>query len=934
MSSWAQFELSNRQLTVKTGLPSNTIFDIKQGADGSILIGHNTGLSRYNGIQIENYSNELKNTALSNILEVFPQVYLCRNFNDEVFFTRNNELIKIPALSIKKSGFSTFFWIHDTLYYKKANTISKLYFEKGIHEIPVFSLSEDKKMYSTCVLNQTIYAVHNKEVHCINTNDKNKNSVIKTTESDHKFLFTKGEQVYLYEPTYSVVYEIADSKVLDSFSLNNIDPENKVNFIQTLKSGQVVFGTFAGLFLFSSDFEFIGHYFKNTQVSCVFEDVENNLWIGTLQNGIFVVPSLDIKSASCIELFQEKTSFYNSITVNDSLLIIGTFNGKIGKLNQNGELIQSIDLNQRAEVQSLYYDSESNELLAFCSKLFTLDFDSFEIKRVEAAMSTKSILKIDHKVYCGTSTGLQLFSQDSTSNYSPELWVKKLTYYQDQVLLETASGLRSFNAKTNTLENYKPLLSFGDQAQLNNTLALNDTLYFTEGSAIYRLHDEQVEKIIELQTGTISSLAIISGRIYASNGSKIYEYYQGNLTLVNEHKGLFINNIISLHKFNNRLLAINSNDIQYFEDFLDKNTAIPNLKLVGVKGSFNKKADYWESEFDQNELNLAFEVLPNISALGTSKITFELSGTLQQSGIIDPQKDKSLQFERLPSGNYELALQAINEDGTVSETTKLNLVILKPYYLTWWFISLVILGMIALGYALIKWRIRVVTKKNIEKTQKERLKIKALNAELNAIRAQMNPHFIFNCLSSIQTKILDDDSQNAYHNLTVFTKLLREALLFTSKEFISLAEEISFLEKYVHLEQMRREGAFEFNLEIQSNIELNKIKFPSLITQPIVENAILHGLMHQEGPNRLSFRVKYEKGSEKLIVEIEDNGIGIQRSQEKNKINRKNHISFGGQALKERVELLQKRNFLVEITTQELEKGTKVTITIPIKHYD
>jgi ligand-binding sensor domain-containing protein/two-component sensor histidine kinase len=934
MTSLAQFELSHRQLTVKNGLPSNTIFDIKQGADGSILIGHNSGLSSYNGIQFENFSNQLKNTALSNIVEVCPQIYLCRNFNDEVFFTCNKELIKIPALSNKKSGFSTFFWIEDSLYYKKANTISKLYFEKGIHEIPVFSLSEEKRMYSTCTLNKTIFTVHNSNIHCINTAEKNKPSVVKTAQSDNKFLFTKGEQVFLYEPTYSMVYEINDSKVLDSFSLNNIYPENKVNFVQTLKNGQVVFGTFAGLFLFSSNFEFIGHYFRNMQVSCVFEDIENNLWIGTLQDGIIVVPFLKIKSISCLELFQEKTSFYSSINVNDSSLIIGTFNGKIGKLNQKGKLIQALDLNQKAEVQSLYYDAESNELLVFCSKLFTLDFDSFEIKRVETALSTKSILKIDHKVYCGTSTGLQIFSHDKALHYSPELWVKKLTYYQGQLLLETASGLRSFNTKTNTIENYKPLLSFGDQAQLNNTLALNDTLFFTEGSSIYRLHDQQVEKIVEIQTSSISSLVIISGRIYASNGSEIYQYYQGKLTLINEHKGLYINNIISLLGLNKRLLAINSTDIQYFTELIDKNTVVPNLKLLSVKGSFYKKADYWESEFDQNELNLAFEVLPNISALGSSKITFELSGTLQQSGIIDPEKDKSLQFERLPSGNYELALQAINEDGTGSETTKLNLVILKPYYLTSWFIGLVILGMIGLGYALIKWRIRVLSKKNIEKTQKERLKIKALNAELNAIRAQMNPHFIFNCLSSIQTKILADQSQNAYLNLTVFTKLLRETLLFTSKEFISLAEEISFLEKYVHLEQMRREGAFEFKLEIEENLDLKKIKFPSLITQPIIENAILHGLMHQKGPNQLTFRVKNEKNSQKLIVEIEDNGIGIQRSKEKNKINRKNHISFGGQALKERVELLQKRNYLVEISTQELEKGTKVIITIPIKHYD
>jgi sensor histidine kinase YesM len=327
-------------------------------------------------------------------------------------------------------------------------------------------------------------------------------------------------------------------------------------------------------------------------------------------------------------------------------------------------------------------------------------------------------------------------------------------------------------------------------------------------------------------------------------------------------------------------------------------------------------------------------VLPNISALGSSKITHHLTGKLNQSGILDIQKDKSLHFERLPQGDYDLEIYATNEDDLKSDSLKLKLKVLKPYYLTWWFISLIALGLILLVYLLIKWRIQIISKKNIEKIQHERLKIKALNSELNAIRAQMNPHFIFNCLSSIQSKILDDDSQNAYENLTVFTKLLREALLFTSKEFISLEEEISFIKKYVHLEQMRREGAFEFQLEIAEKLDLKQIKFPSLITQPIIENAILHGLMHQEGPNLLTFRAKIADNSEQLIIEIEDNGIGLKESKEKNLVSRKKHVSFGGQAIMERVELLQKRNYRVDIQTIELRKGTKVIITIPIKQHD
>ena len=929
----SQFELSHRKLTLNDGLPSNTIFDIIQGSDGRMIIGHNLGLSSYNGIRFEEFESELKNAALSNLVEVYPQVYLCRNFNDEVFFTNGKELVKIDLLSTKKTGFSTFFHYNGSIYCKKFNVISKITYTQKLNQETIISLEENVNVTTLCTTKDKIYLSQNEKIICFNGVNSEGLSELKIPNDQIKFLLTKNDQPYIYVSLKSTLYQIGQSQLTDSIHFNQLDPSSKVNVAQFLKNGYLAIGTFSGLFLYDENFNFIGRYFKDSQISCIYEDLENNYWIGTLQDGVFIVPSLNIKTLNSIELFKEKTNIYSSITIHDSILVVGTYNGKIGVIDKRGKVARSIDLEQVAEVQCMYYNALTNELLAYCGKLFVVDFDSFKLKQIIECPSTKSILQINNNIYCGTSTGLQLISPELKTGYQHELWIKKLTPFRDKIILETTTDLLCFDPLTSAIEPYEPLQSFSDSAQILNTVVHNDTLYFTYRNSAYFMVNDSIVKLFETPK-SITGFVLIGDRIFTTDGSIIYLFDGLTLRIIDRYKGLQIAEIKSLHNLNGELLILNNTTIQYFEKFLPKNEVQPTLILKTVKGTFAKKEHFWESEYDQNELNIDFEILPNISAIGSAKVLYQLSGQISQLGTVDINQNKTLLFQRLPAGEYELKLSAINEFGVKSETLNFTFIVLQPYYLSWWFISFVILTLMALIFFLVKWRILIQTKKNQEKTQKERLKIKALNAELNAIRAQMNPHFIFNCLSSIQVKILDDDSRNAYESLTVFTRLLREALLFTTKEFISLAEEISFIQKYVHLEQMRREGAFEFKLTIEEELDLNRIKFPSLISQPIIENAILHGLMHQDGPKTLKFDVFKSQDSNRIKVIIEDNGIGIVNSREKNLMNRKNHVSFGSKAIIERVELLQKQNFNVEIETVELVKGTKVIISIPIQVYE
>jgi LytS/YehU family sensor histidine kinase len=188
------------------------------------------------------------------------------------------------------------------------------------------------------------------------------------------------------------------------------------------------------------------------------------------------------------------------------------------------------------------------------------------------------------------------------------------------------------------------------------------------------------------------------------------------------------------------------------------------------------------------------------------------------------------------------------------------------------------------------------------------LEIKKLLAEsqLMALRAQMNPHFVFNCLNSIQECIVTQKYGDASLYLNKFSKLFRSVLNNSGKVMISLADEIEVLELYLSLEHMRFEKSFDYRIEVEEDMEVEEILVPSMLLQPYVENALWHGLMHKER-DRMLF-IQFKKLNEDVFqCVVDDNGIGrekaLQLKEQQN--NTRRHVSKGMTITKERVELLQ-----------------------------
>ena len=181
-------------------------------------------------------------------------------------------------------------------------------------------------------------------------------------------------------------------------------------------------------------------------------------------------------------------------------------------------------------------------------------------------------------------------------------------------------------------------------------------------------------------------------------------------------------------------------------------------------------------------------------------------------------------------------------------------------------------------------------------------------SQLTALRAQMNPHFIFNALNSVQQYILEGDVDQANRYLTKFSRLQREVLQHCDRPFISLEKEIEMLELYLQFEKLRFSESFKYSVELPGNIDPSEIKIPPMMLQPFVENAIWHGLMPKQGLKKLDIRF-YMETPTSLHCIIEDNGIGATASMrlKQNNQGARDHQSKGMNLVKDRLQILEQQ---------------------------
>lgn len=224
-------------------------------------------------------------------------------------------------------------------------------------------------------------------------------------------------------------------------------------------------------------------------------------------------------------------------------------------------------------------------------------------------------------------------------------------------------------------------------------------------------------------------------------------------------------------------------------------------------------------------------------------------------------------------------------------------------------------------------------KSKIEKTQAEN---KATESELKALKSQMNPHFIFNALSSIQDQFMFGDKVIANEQMGNFTYLTRQILNVSGKKQILLSTEIDILSKYLELEKMRFKNDFSYSVTTSDAIDEDYHEIPPMLIQPFVENSIKHGLMHKNGLKTISIDFDLDENGEHIICTIIDNGIGRTRSAEIKAKNQSKHRSFSTESIAQRLELLNENHSIKQLISysdlveNDAIVGTKVVINIPL----
>ena len=205
-------------------------------------------------------------------------------------------------------------------------------------------------------------------------------------------------------------------------------------------------------------------------------------------------------------------------------------------------------------------------------------------------------------------------------------------------------------------------------------------------------------------------------------------------------------------------------------------------------------------------------------------------------------------------------------------------------------------------------------------------KNRLLNLELTALRSQINPHFLFNALNSINKFIANQNAIAANEYLTDFSKLMRYTLEYSDKMLIPLTDELKSLKMYIKMEQLRANHQFEFELKVDEQIDEYITHVPAMVIQPFVENAIWHGLIPKDGPGKL--KVHFEKVDNSILIKVHDDGVGISEEKQSS-----NHKSAGMRLITERITLLKryfKKPFELSVISNTPEiQGTLVTITVP-----
>ena len=932
--------------TIKEGLPTNNIFKLKFDNKGFLWIAHDNGISKYDGFNFKTYISPLQKSNVYTDIYVGPDGKIwMTNLGLQVFYIEDDEmkLFKSFDLNYTPTTLKMGFMSNGNLLFNAEGGIieydirTKKEFKFPIKTpIQFFSINKDT-VYFNNLINRKIIKYYNRHLDSINismpysivyTNDSVCISTYNTAKELHIQYGKNFSQATITQLDFNFNYSEVFGDDLYVFTTGNVV---KVN----LKDGQ-----------FKAKEIYDGHSYTHLA-----KDRLGNYWYSTLNDGIIFMPSsrverIDVgENSPFIKLVQFRNTVLGITNDNKLYQFEGTTAKKLLDLNKEFNykpIIVFKNLNNRylllgnshfVYLDSLYHyqpyineislkdasiDNHGNLYMATTGNVMFHQFNEY----VNAHIS-------DQKRFNTTDTNIKRLKQIGRftavkyDTVNQQLYFGGIPGFYRKKNGQEAEEIKNGNAQIFTsFIDYKPPYTIVGTIQSGVFILKNATIYkhfnnlnSTLGNSIIKIKlyknavwilSNKGLHTISLEDFTINSFSYI-GAVDLNNGTDF--------------------------TINNEILYLITARQTYIVDLREirkKPPIIPMyFKYISIGGNKNFNLNGIEFEYNQNSFEVGIES-PAASVLGNVEYEYRIN---KNSWFSLNNGQREIYLSQLAPGNYTISIRQIGIPTLYNLSFKIN----APFWENWWFYLIIGAGiLIIFGFVYVN-RINTLRAKTNSEIEKFKLE-KALQLNvLSSIRSQMNPHFLFNALNTIQSYIYLNDKKQAINYLGKFSVLTRKILDESNRETISLSEEIETLDLYLQLEKMRFENTLNYSIQADAIAYTEQIKIPPMLIQPYVENAVKHGLMHKTTNRQLEIQFNYQAEEKILSVVIDDNGIGRKRSGEINNKRNAAHKSFSTKANKTRLDILNshRTNPISVSVTDKTDQynnaiGTTVQINIPV----
>jgi sensor histidine kinase YesM/sugar lactone lactonase YvrE len=959
-------------ITEKDGLPDNEFYNILEDSKGYIWLAADKGLFRFDGTEYKIFQHpEQIGLSVFQLHEDINGAIWFVNISGQVFYIKDEKITLFNTYKNELNGavprvstYNDLLILNDLNILLVVNIKTKtIVFKNQITESNQIKIKLKNSTNVELNTYQTLNTIY-KDTMYFGMYGKLIKAPLSNLNKRISLPFTNKNKQFIQRSTISIidrkgVFYANGKQELTFYKFNsnfkNGVTELKHNFpnirILTAKTinNQIWYCTQNGVYVCEIEGEYLvikRHLFPDEFITDLQVDKHNNYWFSTVNNGLFVVPNITVNTVS-LALNTDKIA--QTALVNTNELLISTRNKILYKYNDSSKIVQSFVFKENLEIVNLGYNTFNNKDYVY-TNFGAYEFNSKfkNTNKLRVSGRTKDIKIIDEELTM-TAEGdrVRIYKnlfQGSTKNILFEEEVRGYTVFYDRKhdlrYFATIEGL--FTLDKNLNKQY--VLHNGNPIYVNAiTQTKNGNLWCSSfKNGIFEINKNSVISNYTTNEGLLSnSNSYIKAKentfwIAGNNGIQQFNTKTGAFKNLTKNEGVVSYNYNGLEIINDNVFVSSPEQLIYFNEnkvFKPYNT--PEVFFTDVIIDNNIQELKPSYTFSEKESSVSI----NYNAVGfktstSGQFEYRLLG-FNSNWISSALQVRTVQYNSLLEGDYTFQIRNVTVNTTDSKIQEIQFKVTKPFWEKLWFYAICGLLLISLIFLFYKNKNRLREKEKNKQLKQLEVNNELINLKLENLRSQMNPHFVFNALNSIQDYIFSNQKNLAGDYLGKFADLMRIYLDQSNRGKISLEEERDTLNKYLELEKLRFEDSLEYQINIENTLEPETIFIPTMLIQPYVENALKHGLLHKKDNRKL--HVSISKLSEDLLeCIIEDNGIGRERAKQINQKRIKTHEPFALKATTKRLDLLNYgRENKIGVTVIDLHEnneatGTRVTLTTPI----